>query len=179
MPIAQRFTLIALCVVLYRGSGFQPAASNAVLRGGVNGRQQDGAVFHKHNILTSKLPEHSSTVLTSAASGSAESDGEWTKKRLHNTQWFRSAAILLTLCAAGASQQSPLAMIPSRMGATINLFSFGMSFGTMFYTTFIFGITAFKNLPRQTFGKLQAKLFPKYFSLCSATILLQVRVYRK
>lgn len=68
-------------------------------------------------------------------------------------------------------------MIPTRAGAAINLFSFGTSFGTMFYTTFIFGITAFKNLPRQTFGKLQSKLFPKYFSLCSATMLLQVRTY--
>ena len=32
----------------------------------------------------------------------------------------------------------------------------------------------FKNLPRQTFGKLQSKLFPKYFSLCSLTIMLQI-----
>ncbi len=27
------------------------------------------------------------------------------------------------------------------------------------------GITMFKNLPRQTFGKLQSKLFPLYFIL--------------
>ena len=124
--------------------------------------------------VSSSWEKHAEQPTTALASATA-SEGEWTKKRLHNTQWFRSATILLTICAAGATQQSPLAQIPSRFGVTINLFSFGMSFGTMFYTTFIFGITAFKNLPRQTFGKLQSKLFPKYFSLCSAAILFQVR----
>lgn len=42
------------------------------------------------------------------------------------------------------------------------------------WTSFIFGIVAFRNLPRQTFGRLQSKLFPKYFSLstaCSAILL--------
>ena len=37
----------------------------------------------------------------------------------------------------------------------------------------------FQNLPRQTFGKLQAKLFPKYFLLCTISILLQVRSCRQ
>ena len=46
----------------------------------------------------------------------------------------------------------------------------------MAYTTFVLGITMFKNLPRQTFGKLQAKLFPKYFLLSTITIMLQVSV---
>jgi hypothetical protein len=32
----------------------------------------------------------------------------------------------------------------------------------------------FKNLPRQVFGKLQAKLLPKYFALGSVTLLLQL-----
>jgi len=59
----------------------------------------------------------------------------------------------------------------------MHLFAFSTWFGTMIYTTFIFGITAFKNLPRQTFGKLQAKLFPKYFSLGSICLVIQVRPF--
>jgi hypothetical protein len=53
--------------------------------------------------------------------------------------------------------------------------AFGTWFGTVFYTTFIAGLTMHNNLPRQTFGKLQSKLFPKYFLLCTISILLQVR----
>jgi Domain of unknown function (DUF4149) len=55
------------------------------------------------------------------------------------------------------------------------LLSFSTWFGTMVYTTFVLGITMFKNLPRKTFGNLQAKLFPKYFALSSIAIVLQVR----
>jgi hypothetical protein len=32
----------------------------------------------------------------------------------------------------------------------------------------------FKNLPRQTFGKLQAKLFPQYFGLSAACITFTI-----
>ncbi len=39
-------------------------------------------------------------------------------------------------------------------------------------TTFIFGIVAFKNLPRQTFGRLQSHLFPLYFLLSTACAAL-------
>jgi hypothetical protein len=99
----------------------------------------------------------------------------WTPKRLHNSPLFRSAALLGALALAGFSTKTPLSKISAKAGATINILSFGTWIGTVVYTTFVAGITMFKNLPRQTFGKLQAKLFPKYFSLCSVTILLQVR----
>lgn len=105
----------------------------------------------------------------------AGSGGEWTKKRLHNTQAFRSAAILAALAAAGLSSKSPIATAGSAAGAVLHELSFSTWFGTVAYTTFVAGITMFKNLPRQTFGKLQSKLFPKYFFLCSVTLILQVR----
>jgi ABC-type spermidine/putrescine transport system permease subunit II len=72
------------------------------------------------------------------------------------------------------AQSSPITQLSTQTGAALHLFAFSTWFGTMVYTTFIFGITAFKNLPRQTFGKLQAKLFPKYFSLGSICLVLQV-----
>jgi hypothetical protein len=43
------------------------------------------------------------------------------------------------------------------------------------HTTFVAGITMFKNLPRRVFGTLQSKLFPLYFRLCSGMIGVQVR----
>jgi Domain of unknown function (DUF4149) len=104
-----------------------------------------------------------------------EESTAWTKKRLHNSPKFRSAAILGALLAAGLSSQSPLAKLPASSAAVLHTLSFATWFGTVAYTTFVLGITMFKNLPRQTFGKLQAKLFPKYFSLCSVSLVLQVR----
>lgn len=111
-----------------------------------------------------------STTLFSADTVEPEA---WTKKRLHNTSWFRSSAILLSLGAIGLSKQAP-----ARASALIHLMAFGIWLGTSFYTTFVLGLTMFKNLPRQSFGKLQAKLFPKYFSLCSTTIMLQIITLR-
>lgn len=48
------------------------------------------------------------------------------------------------------------------------LLSLAMIIGIANWTTFVFGLVAFKTLPRQTFGLLQAKLFPKYFQVCLA-----------
>lgn len=98
---------------------------------------------------------------------------EWTKPRLHNNPMIRSGVILAALAATGLS--APFGKLPSVALASIHLLSFGVWSGTVFYTTFIAGLTMFKNLPRQTFGKLQSKLFPKYFALCSLTIVLQVK----
>lgn len=114
------------------------------------------------------------TALAAEASSSAEEGEEWTKARIWNTKLFRSAAILAALGAAGYVSGSPLASLPGKTAATIHLLSFGTWFGTVFYTTFIAGITMFKNLPRKTFGRLQSKLFPKYFMLSAVAILLQL-----
>lgn len=113
---------------------------------------------------------------SAAASAESVETEPWTKPRLHNTKWFRSVSILSALFLAGAFDKSPLSFLSTKATSLIHLLSFSVFFGTSFYTTFIAGITMFQNLPRQTFGKLQAKLFPKYFSLCSISILLQVRI---
>ena len=117
------------------------------------------------------------TTALAVAGGAVESNEEWTKKRLHNTAAFRSAALLLALAAAGASSSNvaaPVSLLPATVAASIHVLSFATWLGTVAYTTFVAGITMFQNLPRQTFGRLQAKLFPKYFSLCSAAIVLQL-----
>jgi hypothetical protein len=104
---------------------------------------------------------------------------EWTTKRFWNTWQFRSAAALGALTAAGASSNAPLSRMPANAGATLHLASFGVYFGTNWYTTFVLGITMFNNLPRKTFGRLQSKLFPKYFMVCSFMLVLQVRKQNK
>lgn len=106
---------------------------------------------------------------------SGQEEEAWTKPRVHNTAAFRSLAILGALAAAGYSSHSPLARLSAQATAALHLFSYATWFGTMAYTTFVLGLTMFRNLPRKTFGKLQAKIFPKYFALSSITIVLQVR----
>ena len=56
--------------------------------------------------------------------------------------------------------------LPLQTSRFVHLLSTAMVVGIGDWTTFVFGIVAFKNLPRQTFGQLQAKLFPKYFQVC-------------
>lgn len=125
-------------------------------------------------LLTNRYKAAAAMPPMMASATTAGGQEEWTPKRLHNTNWFRSAAILIAITLMGATQSSPIARLPIKAAAILHLLSFSTWFGTMIYTTFIFGITAFKNLPRQTFGKLQAKLFPKYFSLGSICLVLQV-----
>lgn len=162
-----QLTFIIPCL-LEATSGFQP--SNLQIRGGT-------IVARRSPLFRAEAP--TSTTDESELSVPTLSKWDpinWTPKRLHNSPLFRSAAILGALALAGYSSKSPLTQISTKAAATVNMLSFGTWFGTVAYTTFVAGITMYKNIPRQTFGKLQAKLFPKYFSLCSITILLQVRL---
>jgi len=45
----------------------------------------------------------------------------------------------------------------------LHLFSFASEFGCSMWTSFVGGLIMFHNLPRHVFGRLQAKLFPRYF----------------
>ena len=159
-----------------------------------DGFQFRPAVAHQPLSSASRSPLYSSSAVTMTSSNNSDGvpariglpttallaaeasseEGEWTKARVWNTKLFRSAAILAALGAAGYVSGSPLASLPGKTSATIHLLSFGTWFGTVFYTTFIAGITMFKNLPRKTFGRLQSKLFPKYFMLSAVAILLQL-----
>ncbi|KAJ9696630.1 hypothetical protein PVL29_008710 [Vitis rotundifolia] len=46
-----------------------------------------------------------------------------------------------------------------------HLLCFASAWGAALWVTFIGGIIMFKNLPRHTFGNLQSKMFPAYFSM--------------
>jgi Domain of unknown function (DUF4149) len=119
-------------------------------------------------------PRSTMTNAVATGDGSAKKEA-WTEPRIHNTRAFRSFALLGALAAAGLSSNSPITNVLSAQSlAALHMFSYATWFGTMVYTTFILGITMFKNLPRKTFGTLQAKIFPKYFALSSISIVLQV-----
>lgn len=112
-------------------------------------------------------------------SGKKIGDGRenWTEKRIHNTNYFRSAALVGAVAIAGyttSSSSTGRVALSEQASATLHLVSFGTGLGTMMYTTFVLGITMFQALPRRTFGLLQAQLFPRYFTLCSCTLLVQV-----
>lgn len=115
-----------------------------------------------------------SLLVVASATNTSDGTTEWTKPRLHNKAAVRNLALLAVLILAGLSSQSPFNGLPQRVAGIVHLLSFATWFGTVAYTTFVAGITMFQNLPRQTFGKLQAKLFPKYFALSSCLILLQL-----
>jgi len=98
--------------------------------------------------------------------------------RFFNTALFRTVAVLSSLCLAGywvSTTSSPLTVPKSiYIVNMVHLLSFGAWFGAIVYTMFIGGVTMVKNLPRPMFGKVQSKLFPKFFKLCAISIILQV-----
>lgn len=128
-----------------------------------------------HDRRTQTVPKDSAVTsplfVAAPADAADDQSEEWTNKRLWNTATFRSMALLGALTLAGV--QSPR-LLPSHTTAAVHILAFATWFGSVAYTTFIAGITMFKNLPRQTFGKLQAKLFPKYFALGSTMLVLQI-----
>ena len=120
----------------------------------------------------------------------ASSDKPFIRPALHNSNFFRALSILYALLfAVYTTSKSPSTatnalskigkhlILSSKAAATVHILSFGTWFGTVFYTTFIAGITMFKNLPRRTFGTIQSKLFPLYFQLCTGMVALQVSFY--
>lgn len=81
-----------------------------------------------------------------------------------NRQCVRAAAAAALVAALARSTGA----LPARAAAFAHVLCYGAWLGTIVWTTFVAGIVMFKNLPRQTFGRLQAKLFPIYFGLCAA-----------
>jgi hypothetical protein len=105
----------------------------------------------------------------------------WLKPALHNTPAFRSASLLTALWLAWYSTSTaanPLAALSAKAAKTIHFLAYGTWLGSAFYVTCIARFALWKNLPRQTFGKMQSKLFPAYFSLSALTILLQVSCHK-
>lgn len=65
-------------------------------------------------------------------------------------------------------------LVQTQAGSMVHLTAFSVWLGTVVWTTFVAGLTMFKNLPRQTFGRLQSKLFPKYFGMSAAMLVIML-----
>lgn len=78
----------------------------------------------------------------------------------------------LAIAAAVLAGSWGCTQLPNALAVSCHVAAAGTWLGVNIWTTFFAGITMFKNLPRQTFGKLQAKLFPMYFALISACCLV-------
>lgn len=131
---------------------------------------------------TSTLPLRSRRALVAprmAAAASApeggDVKGDMLEPSVANNPVVRAVSLAATVAAAAYST----AFFPAAAIGFIHVMVFGTWFGTLAWTSFIFGIVAFRNLPRQTFGKLQSKLFPKYFTVSAvapALLLVTLRI---
>ena len=115
-----------------------------------------------------------SGVKAEAAAG-GDVKGEMLEPSVANKPLVRVAALV----AVVASLARGTGFLSQTGIGFVHMLAFGSWFGTLVWTSFVLGIVAFKNLPRQTFGKLQSKLFPKYFALSTAVpgILLATLYY--
>lgn len=105
----------------------------------------------------------------------AASVDDVTGDMLYPSIWNTPAARLVTVGAGAVITAAATAAASPALGpAALHVMSWATGLGTMLYTTFFLGIAMFKNLPRQVFGKLQAKLFPIYFSVLAASFVVQL-----
>ncbi|KAJ9530033.1 hypothetical protein QJQ45_023311 [Haematococcus lacustris] len=85
-----------------------------------------------------------------------------------NKGWVRATATLAAVTAAAGSS----ALLPGRLAAFMHVAAFGLWLGSNIWNTFFVGLTMFKHMPRQTFGRVQSALFPQYFTLTTGCNIL-------
>jgi len=79
----------------------------------------------------------------------------WIEPAFHNKL---SVRILAVLAGVGFAMKSSGVVVPKLAATYVHLMMYGAGFGSLMYTTFVLGLVMFKNLPRQTFGRLQSKV---------------------
>lgn len=103
-----------------------------------------------------------------AAAGSDDVKGAMLAPSAANNQVVR----VLTVAAAVAAISGGSTVLSNQGAAFVHVLAYGSLLGTLIFNTFIVGLTMFANMPRQMFGRVQAKMFPKYFSLTTAALLI-------
>lgn len=100
--------------------------------------------------------------------GSGDVKGQIVAPSVFNKSWVRAAALALAVVAAARSTT----LVPGNLSSFAHIAAFGLWFGASVWVSFIASLTMFKNMKRQDFGRIQAKLFPKYFAWSSAAIII-------
>lgn len=92
--------------------------------------------------------------------------------------WITRLIALILTAAAGVllhrTSTQPSPAIADHHAALLHLLATTLSTGLQLWTTFGFGIIAFKTLPRHTFGHLQSKLFVPYFAIVTVCTSLNL-----
>jgi len=94
--------------------------------------------------------------------------------------WLKSQSDLTHSSLAVAATAAVMPAIPSLPPAALamtNLTTMSVQLGTQAYVAFVGGPTMFVNLPRNTFGDIQARLFPKMGMLCMSSGALTLATY--
>lgn len=91
-----------------------------------------------------------------------------------NKNWVRLAGVGLAVAVTARGT----GYLPTQTAAFIHLASFSVNFGMIVWVTFVAGLVMFKNMGRQAFGRVQSKLFPKYFAISVLTLALQIGTLR-
>jgi hypothetical protein len=117
-------------------------------------------------------------VVASAASpaveGEASVNEDFKGEMLSPSAANKNSIRILGIAAAVLAAARGTGFLSTQGAAFVHLISYSVNLGMITYVTFIAGLTMFKNLPRQTFGRLQSKLFPQYFALSVTTLILQL-----
>ncbi|KAG2441228.1 hypothetical protein HYH02_010071 [Chlamydomonas schloesseri] len=150
------------------------ATSTAGLNGSSSSNNGNGAAAEHANAAAAAATTATATAAAAAPAGAAATavnedfKGDMLKPSVVNTPLVRAAAVLGAVGLVAGST----ALLPGAVGAFLHVTAYGILLGAQLWNTFFVGITMFKNLPRQTFGKVQSKLFPQYFALTAGSNLL-------
>ncbi|KAF6257297.1 hypothetical protein COO60DRAFT_1239627 [Scenedesmus sp. NREL 46B-D3] len=109
-----------------------------------------------------------SAAAAGAGAGKDDVQGAMLEPSAVNTPWGRA----LGVAAAVAATAYSTTVIPSQAANFVHLLAFGVFLGTNVWNTFFVGLTMFKNMPRQMFGRVQSKLFPMFFALTTGANLV-------
>ncbi len=158
-PTTSAFTLPLGARLLARPSTASATAMPRVARGGWTGASG------------TKAATPAILLKAGGAEAAAEDSQVWIAPAFHNKLSVRLLAIVSGV--ALAMRQSGAAL-PLATAKAVHLLAFGTNLGSTLYTTFVLGIVMIKHLPRQTFGKLQSKLFPIYFAWSAVALAVQL-----
>ncbi|KAF8069605.1 Tmem205 [Scenedesmus sp. PABB004] len=103
-----------------------------------------------------------------AAGGADDVTGDMLAPSAANTPWARALGTAAAVAATAASTT----VMPAQGAHFVHLLCWGVMLGANVWNSFFVGLTMFKNMPRQMFGRVQSKLFPAFFALTTGANLV-------
>lgn len=113
-------------------------------------------------------PQVRAAAAGAAAAGNDDVKGAMLEPSAANNPLVR----VLTVAAAVTAVSSGSTLLSGHGAAFVHVLAYGTLLGSIVFNTFVVGLTMFANMPRQMFGRVQSKMFPKYFSLTTTAALV-------